>query len=70
MSQDFDSEQKRFDSYKYRSSFEKFKEESPDVNKFYSSLSGKGISDKEYQNFLKFWNKLRMKTMKDYLNFK
>ena len=35
-------------------------------NEFYSWLSGKGISDKEYQHVLKFWNNIETKTIKDY----
>ena len=52
LSQKFDSEvldlvkQKLFYSYKYKASFEKFKEKLPVINEFYSSLSDKGISDK------------------------
>ena len=37
-------------------------------NEFYSALSGKGISDKEYQHVLKVWNMFKMKTMKNYYN--
>ena len=47
------------------SSFEKFKEKLPDQNEFYSSSSGKGSGDKEYQHVLKVWNKFGMKPMKD-----
>ena len=46
--------------------FEKFKEELASKEKFYSSLTGKTISDKEYEHALKVWNKFEMKTMKDY----
>ena len=35
-------------------------------NEFYSSLSDKRISDKEYQHFPKFCNKTEIKTIKDY----
>ena len=42
------------------SDFEKFKEKLPSKEKFYSSLTGKKISGKEY--------KFEMKTMKDYHN--
>ena len=35
-------------------------------NEFHSSLSGKGISGKEYEHILKVWNKLEMKKMEDY----
>ena len=37
----------------------------PSKNKFYRSLSVKGISDKEYQHVLKVWDKSEMKTLKD-----
>ena len=48
------------------SNFEKFKEELPSKEKFYSSLTGKKICGKEYEHVLKVWNKSEMKTMKDY----
>ena len=35
---------------------------------FISSLTGKIISCKEYEHFLKVWNKFIMKTIKDYHN--
>ena len=54
------------------SDFEKFKEQLPSKEKFYSLLKGKKISNKEYERDLKVWNKFQMKTMKDYydLNLK
>ena len=48
------------------SDFEKFKEELPRKEKFYSSLTGKKISEKEYKNVFKGRNKFEMKTMKSY----
>ena len=48
------------------SDFEKFKEAWHSKEKFYSSLTGKKISDKEYEHVLKVWNKFEMKTTKDY----
>ena len=45
--------------------FEKFKEKLPTKEKFYSSLTGKKVSDKEYGHVLKVWNKFEMKTKKD-----
>ena len=48
------------------SNFEKFKEELSCKGKFYSSLTGKKISGKEYEHIFKVWNKPEMKTMKDY----
>ena len=40
--------------------------------KFSNSLTGKSISDKEYENVLKVWDKSEMRTKKDYhdLNLK
>ena len=38
------------------SDLEKFKEELPSKEKFYSSLTGKKISDNEYEHVLKVWN--------------
>ena len=43
--------------------FKKFKEELPSKEKFYSSLTGKKISSKEYGRVLKVWNKFEMKTL-------
>ena len=45
--------------------FQKFKEKLPTKEKFYSSLTGKKVSDKEYGHVLKVWNKFEMKTKKD-----
>ena len=53
--------QKRISPYNYTSDSEKFKEESPSKEKFYSSLTGKNISDKEYDHVLKVWNKFEIK---------
>ena len=58
--------QKEFYPYKYMSDFKKFKEQLPSKEKFYSSLTGKRISKKEYDHFLKVWNKFEMKMMKIY----
>ena len=46
--------------------FEKFKEKLSSKEKFYSSLTDKKISDKEYDHVLNVWNKFETKTMKDY----
>ena len=56
----------------YISNFEKFKEEFPSKEKFYSSLIGRKISDKEYEHVLNVWNKFEMKKVKNYhgLNLK
>ena len=58
--------QKEFYPYEYMSDFAKFKEQLPSKKKFCSSLTGKKISDKEYEHVLKVRNKFQMKTMKDY----
>ena len=58
--------QKEFYPYKYMTDFKKFKEQLPSKEKFYSSLTGKRISKKEYDHFLKVWNKFEMKMMKIY----
>ena len=50
------------------SDFEKFKEELTSKEKFYSSLAGKKISDKEYDHIVKVWDKFEMKTTKGYHN--
>ena len=36
------------------------------MEEFYSYLTNRKISDKEYQYFLKIWDKFEMKTMEDY----
>ena len=46
--------------------FEKFKEESPIKEKFYSSLTDRKVSDKEYEHVLNVRKKFEMETMKDY----
>ena len=48
------------------SDFEKFKEQLPSKKKFYSSLTSKKTSDKEYEHVFKVWNKFEMKTINDY----
>ena len=55
-----------FYPYEYMGNFEKFKEELPSKEKFYSSLTNKKISDKEYDNQLNVWKKFEIKTIKDY----
>ena len=36
------------------------------MEEFYSYLTNRKISDKEYQYFLKIWDKFEMKMMEDY----
>ena len=50
---------KGFYPYEYMNDFENFKEQLPNKKKFYSSLIGKKISDKDYKHVLKVWNKKR-----------
>ena len=46
--------EKGFYPYEYMSNFKKFKEELSSTERFYSSLTGKKIRDKEYQHVLKW----------------
>ena len=50
------------------SDFEKFKEKLPSKEKFYSSLTDRKITEKEYEHVLNVWTKFEMKTVKDYQN--
>ena len=71
MSQDFDNnvldliKQTVFYPYKYISDSEKFKEELASKEKFYNSIIGRKIADKEYEHVLNVWNKFEMKAIKD-----
>ena len=68
MSQEFDKnvldlvKQKGFYLYEYMSDFQKFKEESPSKEKFYSSLTDRKITGKEFLmlmfNILNVWKKI------------
>ena len=59
--------QKGFYPYEYMDSVEKFKEDKPPPQKaFFSKLTGKGISNKNYSHVLNVWNSFNMETMKDY----
>ena len=74
MSQEFGNnvldlvKQKVFYRYEYMSYFEKFTEEFSSKEKFYSSLTDRKISDKEYEHVLSVWKKLEMETVKGYLD--
>ena len=74
MRQEFDKnkldlvKQKIFYLYEYKSHFERFKEQLPSKEKFYSSLTGAKVNDKKYEHALNVCNKLEMQTMKDYHN--
>ena len=48
------------------SDFEKFNKQLTSKEKFYSFLTGKKNSVKEYKYSLKVWNKSEVKTMKGY----
>ena len=58
--------QKGFYTHEYMTHFEKLKEQLRSKEKFYISLTGKRINDKEHEHVLKVWNKFEMKKMKDY----
>ena len=59
--------QKGFYPYEYMDSEEKFNEPNPPSQKaFYSKLTGKGISNKNYSHVLNVWNSFNMESMKDY----
>ena len=53
----------------YIDSFERFGEtELPEKEKFYSSLSGKGITDKEYEHAKQVWATFGCRNLRDYHN--
>ena len=59
--------QKGFYPYEYMDSVEKFNETKPPPQKaFNSKLTGKGISNKNYNHVLNVWNTFNMKTMKEF----
>ena len=59
--------QKGFYPYEYMDSEEKFNDTKlPPRKAFYSKLSGKGITEKDYQHAWNVWNTFNMKTFKDY----
>ena len=55
--------QKGFYRYAYMSYFEKFKEELPGKEKFYSPLTDRKISNKEYEHVINVWKQFEMKTI-------
>ena len=69
MSQEFNNnlldlvKQKGLYPYEYMTDSKKFKEQLPSREKFYSFLTGKKISNKEYDYALKVWKKFETKTM-------
>ena len=53
--------------YEYMDSFERFDEtQLPEKEKFFSSLSGKGITDEEYAHAQKVWETFGCRTLGDY----
>ena len=58
MSPDFDNN--TLDLVKHMSDFEKFEEQLPSREKLYSLLTGKKISDKEYEHVLNVSNKFEI----------
>ena len=55
--------------YEYMDSFEKFGETKlPEKERFYSSLSGKGITDEEYEYAKKAWETFGCRNLGDYHN--
>ena len=58
--------QKGFYPYEYMDTEEKFKEGKPSQKAFFSKLTGKGISNKNYSHVLNVWNSFNMESMKDY----
>ena len=60
--------QKGFFPYDYMDSIEKLKDTKPPPQKaFYSKLTGKGISNYNYNHVLNVWKTFKMKTLKEYL---
>ena len=57
---------KGFYPYEHMNDFEKFKKDLPSKERFYSSLTRRKITGKEYKYFLHVPNKFERKTMKYY----
>lgn len=56
--------------YEYMDSWERFEEtEIIDKEKFYSTLYGKGISDEDYEHYIKVWETCGMKNLGNYHDF-
>ena len=59
--------QKGFYPYEYMNTEEKFNDTNlPPREAFYSKLTGRGISEKDYKHAWNVWNSFKMKTFKDY----
>ena len=53
--------------YEYMDSFERFQEtQLPEKEKFYSSLSGKGITDEDYAHAKQVWETFGCRNLGDY----
>ena len=52
--------------YDYMDSFQKFKEQLPSKEEFYSILNDKHISDEDYKHAQNVWNKFNLKNMGEY----
>ena len=66
LNQEFDNnvlvdlvKQKGFYPYEYMTDFENLKEDLPSKEKFYSSLTDRKITDKEYEHVLNVWKNLK-----------
>ena len=72
LNQEFDNnvldlvKQEGLHSYEYINDLEKSKEKLPSKEIFYSSLTDRNITDKEYEYIRNVWSKFEMKTMKEY----
>ena len=56
--------------YEYFNSFKKVKEiKLPDIDKFFSSLKGCGISEKEYKRAVNVWKVFKIKNLGEYHDF-
>ena len=59
--------QKGFYPYEFMNTEEKFNDTKPPPREaFYSKLTGRGITEKNYKHVLNVWNTFKMKTFKDY----
>ena len=52
--------------YEYMDSWDKFKDELPNIDKFFSKLNMSGISKEDYQHAKNVWDKFKLKNMGDY----
>ena len=70
--EDYDSEQKKLlirkgvYPYEYMDSWDKFNNDLPSIDKFYSRLNMSGISSEDYEHAKNIWSKFGIKNMGDY----